>query len=100
MNEVVLEVNGMIDHYGWQRTNIRYSLNKNKGNAVRLKVNSFGGSVNEAIAISKLLEDHGNVTVEFIGFCGWPSVRRLERCMKIAFGCATNHPSVWIFIAP
>ena len=69
MNEVVLEVNGMIDHYGWQRTNIRYFLNKNKGNAVRLKVNSFGGSVNEAIAISKLLEDHGNVTVEFIGFC-------------------------------
>lgn len=69
MNEVILEVNGIIDHYGWQRSNIRYFLNKNKGNAVRCKINSWGGSVNEAIAISKLFEDHGNVTVEFIGFC-------------------------------
>ena len=69
MNEVILEVNGMIDHYGWQRTNIKYFLNKNKGNAVRCKINSLGGSVNEAIAISKLFEAHGNVTVEFVGFC-------------------------------
>lgn len=92
MNEVVLEVNGMIDHYGWQRTNIRYSLNKNKGNAVRLKVNSFGGSVNEAIAISKLLEDHGNVTVEFIGFCA-------SAVTWMAFGAKTlemHEDSLWL----
>lgn len=92
MNEVVLEVNGMIDHYGWQRTNIRYFLNKNKGNAVRLKVNSFGGSVNEAIAISKLLEDHGNVTVEFIGFCA-------SAVTWMAFGANTremHEDSLWL----
>lgn len=92
MNEVVLEVNGMIDHYGWQRTNIRYFLNKNKGNAVRLKVNSFGGSVNEAIAISKLLEDHGNVTVEFIGFCA-------SAVTWMAFGAKTremHEDSLWL----
>lgn len=69
MNEVVYEVNGQIDQYGYQRVNIKYFLNKNKGNAVRIKINSYGGSVNEAIAISKLFEAHGNVTVEFIGFC-------------------------------
>ena len=92
MNEVVLEVNGMIDHYGWQRTNIRYFLNKNKGNAVSLKVNSFGGSVNEAIAISKLLEDHGNVTVEFIGFCA-------SAVTWMAFGAKTremHEDSLWL----
>ena len=92
MNEVVLEVNGMIDHYGWQRTNIRYFLNKNKGNAVRLKINSFGGSVNEAIAISKLLEDHGNVTVEFIGFCA-------SAVTWMAFGANTremHEDSLWL----
>lgn len=69
MEETILEVNGMIDHYGWQRSNIRYFLNKNKGKRVRCKVNSWGGSVNEAIAISKMFEEHSNVVVEFIGFC-------------------------------
>ena len=63
------EVNGAIDHYGYQRSNIRYYLNKNKDKEVRCKINSPGGSVNEAIAISKLFAEHGNVTVEFIGFC-------------------------------
>ena len=63
------EVSGAIDHYGYQRSNIRYYLNKNKDKEVRCKINSPGGSVNEAIAISKLFAEHGNVTVEFIGFC-------------------------------
>ena len=63
------EVNGAIDHYGYQRSNIKYYLNKNKEKEVRCKINSPGGSVNEAIAISKLFAEHGNVTVEFIGFC-------------------------------
>ena len=92
MNEVVLEVNGLIDLYGWHRTNIRYLLNKYIGNAVRLKVNSFGGSVNEAIAISKLLEDHGNVTVEFIGFCA-------SAVTWMAFGAKTremHEDSLWL----
>ena len=35
---------------------------------VRVKVNSFGGDVNEALAISRLFEERGNVTVEFCGF--------------------------------
>lgn len=69
MNEVTFEINGTIDNYGWQRYNVRYFLKQNKGKAVRVKINSWGGSVNEALAISKLFEEHGNVTVEFVGFC-------------------------------
>lgn len=92
MNEVVLEINGGIDHYGWQRTNIRYFLNKNKENAVRIKINSFGGSVNEAIAISKLLENHGNVTVEFIGFCA-SAVTWMAFCAKTR---EMHEDSLWL----
>ncbi|WP_278715563.1 ATP-dependent Clp protease proteolytic subunit [Bacteroides caecimuris] len=92
MEESVLEVNGMIDHYGWQRTNIKWHLNKNKGKKVRCKINSWGGSVNEAIAISKLFEEHGNVTVEFIGFCA-------SAVTWMAFGAASieiHEDSLWL----
>lgn len=92
MDESVLEVNGMIDHYGWQRTNIKWHLNKNKGKKVRCKINSWGGSVNEAIAISKLFEEHGNVTVEFIGFCA-------SAVTWMAFGAASreiHEDSLWL----
>ena len=69
MSFEVIEINGAIDHYGWQSSDIRYKLNKSKGSKVVCRINSPGGSVDQAIAISKLFEEHGNVTVEFIGFC-------------------------------
>lgn len=69
MNEVIIEINGMIDHYGYQRSNAIYLLKKNSGSPVRCRINSFGGSVNDAMAIARAFEEHGNVTVEFAGFC-------------------------------
>lgn len=69
MNESSFEINGAIDSYGWQRSNVKYQLGRFKGKSVRCKVNSMGGSVNDALAISKLFEEHGDVTVEFVGFC-------------------------------
>ena len=69
MSFEVIEINGSIDHYGWQTSTLRYMLNKSKDKKVVCKINSPGGSVDQAIAISKLFEEHGNVTVEFIGFC-------------------------------
>lgn len=92
MEEIVLEVNGIIDHYGWQRSNIRYFLNKNKDKRVRCKVNSWGGSVNEALAISKMFEEHGNVVVEFIGFCA-------SAVTWMAFGASSremHEDSLWL----
>ena len=67
MNEVIIEINGIIDSYGWQRYNLSCKLNEAKGKPVRCKINSFGGSVNDAIAIADMFKTHGNVTVEFIG---------------------------------
>ena len=59
----------MIDGYGYQLSNVRYMLHQNKGKAVLCRVNSFGGSVNDAMMIAQEFADHGNVTVRFLGFC-------------------------------
>lgn len=68
MNEELIEVIGMIDSYGYQRSNLRWKLDKCKGKKVRCRVNSTGGDINQALLMSQMMADHGEVTVEFIGF--------------------------------
>lgn len=60
-------ISGTIDSYGWFRWTIQDVLSKHKEEEVHLIIMSPGGVVNEAIAISDLLAEHGNVTVEFSG---------------------------------
>jgi len=60
-------ISGSIDSYGWFRWNIQHVLSQHKDEEVHLIIMSPGGVVNEAIAISDLLAEHGNVTVEFSG---------------------------------
>lgn len=60
-------ISGSIDSYGWFRWTIQDVLSKHKDEEVHLVIMSPGGAVNEAIAISDLLVEHGNVTVEFSG---------------------------------
>lgn len=69
MEQVTIDIRGMIDGYGYQLSNVRYLLKQNKGKQVLCRVNSFGGSVNDAMMISQEFADHGNVTVRFLGFC-------------------------------
>ena len=68
MKEYIIDLFGDITNWGYSRNYIKYYLDQAGKNPVRLRVTSFGGNVNEAIAISKLLEEHGDVTVECIGF--------------------------------
>lgn len=68
MERVTIEFNGQLDSWGYQRSNIRYALRQANGKPVTLVVNSLGGSANEALEIMRLLEQHGDVTVEFVGF--------------------------------
>lgn len=68
MKEYIIDLCGDITSWGYSRNYIKYYLDQAWKNPVRLRVTSYGGNVNEAIAISKLLEEHGDVTVEFIGF--------------------------------
>lgn len=60
-------ISGSIDSYGWFRWNIQHVLNQHKDEEVHLVIMSPGGVVNEAIAISDMLAEHGKVTVEFSG---------------------------------
>lgn len=69
MQREQININGILDDWGYQRSNVNYLLNRNKNKPVLCVVNSFGGSVNEGLAISKLLEQHGDVVVRFIGCC-------------------------------
>ena len=69
MEQVTIDIRGMIDGYGYQLSNVRYVLRQNKGKEVLCRVNSFGGSVNDAMMIAQEFADHGNVTVRFLGFC-------------------------------
>lgn len=64
-----IKLTGILDSYGWQRSNVQYQLNKHKDKPVLCIVNSLGGSVNEGLAISKLFEEHGDVVVRFVGCC-------------------------------
>jgi ATP-dependent protease ClpP protease subunit len=68
MNETVITLFGSIDQYWYNKNYLKYFLDKAKGQPVRLKVSSPGGDVAEAVAMSSLMAEHGNVTVEFISF--------------------------------
>lgn len=69
MQREQININGILDDWGYQRSNVNYLLNRNKNKPVLCVVNSFGGSVNEGLAISRLFEQHGDVVVRFIGCC-------------------------------
>ncbi|MDD6015562.1 MAG: ATP-dependent Clp protease proteolytic subunit [Prevotellaceae bacterium] len=69
MERKVININGVLDDWGWLRSTVQYMLNKHKGEPVLCIVNSYGGNVNEGLAISKLFEEHGDVVVRFIGCC-------------------------------
>ena len=60
-------ISGSIDSYGWFRWNVQNALSHHKDEEVHLIIMSPGGVVNEAIAISDMLAEHGNVTIEFSG---------------------------------
>ena len=68
MEEYIFAINGRIDPYWLSRNYVKYFLDKAGGKPVRIKLSSYGGDVGEAVAISNLLAEYGNVTVEFIGF--------------------------------
>ena len=69
MERKQININGVLDEWGWNRSNVQYMLNKYKNEPVLCIVNSYGGSVNEGLTISKLFEEHGDVVVRFIGCC-------------------------------
>ena len=75
---------GDIDNYGWCRSNLEYSLSQLKDDEpVELQVSSLGGSVTEAIAISQMLRERGNVTAHLVGFCASAATWLVYGCDKV-----------------
>ncbi len=68
MEEFVFTIPGIINQYWYNKNYVKYFLDQANGKPVRVKVTSFGGEVAEAVAISNLFAENGNVTIEYIGF--------------------------------
>lgn len=69
MKQAIFKIYGPIDRYGWQLYRVRSFLSEHAKDEVIIEVNSLGGSVNDAMMISKEIKDHGNVTVRLLAFC-------------------------------
>lgn len=69
MKQATLKIYSPIDSYGWQLFRVRSFLAEHTKDEVIIEVNSLGGSVNDAMMISKEISDHGNVTVRLLAFC-------------------------------
>lgn len=69
MKQATLKIYNPIDSYGWQLWRVRSFLAEHAKDDVIIEVNSLGGSVNDAMMISKEIQDHGNVTVRLLAFC-------------------------------
>ena len=69
MKQAILKIYAPIDSYGWQLYRVRSFLAEHAKDEVVIQVNSPGGSVNDAMMISKEIQDHGNVTVHLLAFC-------------------------------
>lgn len=69
MKQATLKIYSPIDSYGWQLWRVRSFLSEHAKDEVVIEINSLGGSVNDAMMISKEIKDHGNVTVRLLAFC-------------------------------
>lgn len=67
--KATLKIYEPIDSYGWQLYRVRSFLASHTKDEVTIEVNSLGGSVNDAMMISKEIADHGNVTIRLLAFC-------------------------------
>ena len=63
-----IEINGTIDRWGYGSNYFRWQLKNCEEGPIVVSVNSYGGDVNEALAIGNQIAEHGNVTVEYVAF--------------------------------
>ncbi|MDR3142972.1 MAG: Clp protease ClpP [Tannerellaceae bacterium] len=68
MAKNLITVNGSIDRYSYSSAYFMYMLKNCDSGPVRVKVNSYGGDVNEALNICNQIAEHGDITVEYISF--------------------------------
>ena len=82
MNKVKLI--GEIDSWGYTRYCLEYDLSQFPSEEpVMLEVDSLGGDVMEAISISNMLRERGNVTAHIVGFCASAATWLCYACDKV-----------------
>jgi len=68
MAKNIIAISGAIERYGYSANYLKYMLSGCTEGHVTLVVNSPGGDVNEAIVMGNLIAEHGDVTVEYVGY--------------------------------
>ena len=61
-------IDGFIEQYLYSKSFVKWKLSEYKGKPVNIRVNSLGGDVDHALNIMAQFRDHGDVTVEYVGF--------------------------------
>ena len=75
---------GEIDSWGYARYNLEYAMRQvPEGEPLILEVDSLGGDVMEAISISNMLHERGNVTAHIVGFCASSATWLCYGCDKV-----------------
>lgn len=96
-----IKLTGEIDSWGYARYLMEYELSQvDDSEPVVLEVDSLGGDVMEAISISNMLKERGNVTAHIVGFCASAATWLCYACDKVVINddCAflIHKCSSWI----
>ena len=64
-----IDIDGQIGQYGYSKQYVRQILAQYTGQPVNVRVNSLGGSLDDALDIAARFNEHGDVTVYMFGYC-------------------------------
>lgn len=63
-----IDIDGTISEYYYSKGFVKYMLDKAKGNPVKVRMNSLGGSLDHGLGIKDRFQEHGDVEVDMFGF--------------------------------
>ena len=79
-----IKLNREIDSWGYARYLLEYDLSQvPEGEPVVLEVDSLGGDVMEALSISNMLQERGNLTAHIVGFCASAATWLCYACDRV-----------------
>lgn len=64
-----IDIDGFIGAWGYSKQYVRNILEKSKNKPVNVRINSLGGSLDDALDMAARFNEHGNVTVYMYGYC-------------------------------
>ena len=64
-----IDIDGTIGQWGYSKQWVRSVLEANAGREVTVRINSLGGSLDDALDMAARFNNHGNVTAYLFGYC-------------------------------